>query len=626
MTENKVEPIQFKAETKQLLNILINSLYNERDVFLRELISNASDALTRMQFEILTNRDVIDPQAELSVHIKSDPENKTLTISDTGIGMTRGELIENLGTIAHSGAKAFIEAAKTNEKSIVDIIGQFGVGFYSAFMVADSIEVISRSYRPEEAPAKWESDGTDTYSLSDAARENRGTDIILHLKADAIEFTEEYRLRQIIKTYSDYMPFPVYFGDGTEPVNQRSSIWRQPPTQVKEEEYKDFYHQFTLAGEDPLLKVHLSIDAPVQLYALLYVPSNSEKPIFSLRKDEGIKLYARKILIQEYCKDLLPGYLRFVDGIVDSEDLPLNVSRESIQSTRVMAQLKKVVTSKLLDALVVFGKDRPDDYAKFWQEFNRAIREGLATDAENSIPLKSLLRFHSRKHPGNWLSLADYCMQMPAAQKQIYYLLGDDEVALSNSPHLEIVRKLDYDVLYMADPLDPFVLLQIKDFDGHSLINLASKEIDIPEESGEEINDQVENDLPESYNETIIKIFKQQLGNQISDVRITNRLTESPARLVYADDAIQPELERVYRALNKATETPKQVLEINPRHPLITSLSKMDQQQSLTTLVVEQIYCNALILDGQQPDVAAMTHRIQSLMETAIKNSQKDQL
>lgn len=380
MTVENTESIQFKAETKQLLNILINSLYTEREVFLRELISNASDALTRMQFELLTNRDVCDPQVELAIRIQADQENSTLIIRDTGIGMTQNELIENLGTIAHSGAKAFIEAAKNSDKPIVDIIGQFGVGFYSAFMVADSIEVVSRSYRPEEAAAKWVSDGTDTYSLHAAERENRGTDILLHLKEDAAEFLEEHRLRQIIKTYSDYMPFPVYYGDGNEPLNQRSSLWRQPPHQVKEEEYKDFYHQFTLAGEDPLLKVHLSIDAPVQLYALLYVPSTSERPIFSLRKGEGIKLYARKILIQEYCKDLLPGYLRFVDGVVDSEDLPLNVSRESIQSNRVMAQLKKVLTSKVLDALVSFGKDNPNDYAKFWQEFSRAVREGLATD------------------------------------------------------------------------------------------------------------------------------------------------------------------------------------------------------------------------------------------------------
>ena len=448
--------------------------------------------------------------------------------------------------------KLLSKPPKTATSPLWILLDSLGLGFIRPLWSPNSIEVISRSYRPEEAAAKWVSDGTDTYSLHAAERENRGTDILLHLKEDAAEFLEEHRLRQIIKTYSDYMPFPVYYGDGNEPLNQRSSLWRQPPHQVKEEEYKDFYHQFTLAGEDPLLKVHLSIDAPVQLYALLYVPSTSERPIFSLRKGEGIKLYARKILIQEYCKDLLPGYLRFVDGVVDSEDLPLNVSRESIQSNRVMAQLKKVLTSKVLDALVSFGKDYPNDYAKFWQEFSRAVREGLATDPENAAALKSLLRFHSFKHPGEWLSLADYCMQMPAAQSQIYYLLGEDEVALGSSPHLEIVRKPDYDVLYMTDPLDPFVLLQIKEFDGHSLVNLAGKEIDIPEEPAQD-DIRAENDPSESYNETIITLFKSQLGEQVSDVRVTNRLTKSPARLVYADGAIQPELERVYRAF-KSTE------------------------------------------------------------------------
>ncbi len=618
METPNLDSIQFKAETRQLLNILIHSLYTDRDVFLRELISNASDAITRMQFELLTNRNVVDPEAEFAIHIQADAEKQTLTISDNGIGMTQSEMIENLGTIAHSGAKAFLEAAKENGTAVADIIGQFGVGFYSAFMVTDQIEVVSRSFKPEETAYKWVSAGEDTYTIQPAERSTRGTDIILHLKEDAREYLEEYKLRQVVKTHSDYVAYPIYINESQEPANQQTSLWRQTPNQVKDDQYKEFYRQFTLDAQEPLLKMHLSIDAPVQLYALLFVPTAAERPFYSLRTEEGIKLFARKVLIQEYCKDLLPTYLRFVDGVVDSEDLPLNVSREAIQSSRVMAQIKKVITGKVIDALKNFGKDKPDDYAKFWVEFGRAIREGLATDAENNNALKPLLRFHSRKHPTDWISLDDYCLQMPSVQTQIYYLLGDDERSLSSSPHLEMVQKGDFDVLFLADPMDPFMLLQVKDYDGHTLVNLAGKDAEIPdsqpevEKSSEEIEKETQDQQP------VLDLFTSVLGDQVSAVRITHRLLESPARLVFADDALQPEMEKVYRMLNKATEQSKRVLEINPDHALVRSLAALPQDDPLTRLVVEQIYENALILEGQQPDPAKMTRRIQSLMEAAI--------
>lgn len=624
METPNLDSIQFKAETRQLLNILIHSLYTDRDVFLRELISNASDAITRMQFELLTNRDVVDPDAEFSIRIKTDQDQRTLTISDNGIGMNQAEMIENLGTIAHSGAKAFLEAASQGGKNAADIIGQFGVGFYSAFMVADQIEVVSRSFRPEESASRWISSGEDTYTIQPDEKEKRGTDIILHLKEDAADYLQEYKLRQIIKTHSDYVAYPIYLNESEEAANQQTSLWRQTPSQVSEEAYKDFYRQFTLDTNEPLLKLHLSIDAPVQLYALLYIPTSAERPFFSLRTDDGIKLFARKVLIQEYSKDLLPNYLRFVDGVVDSEDIPLNVSRESIQSSRIMAQIKKVITGKVIDALKSFGKEKPEEYAKFWLEFGRAIREGLATDAENAAALKPLLRFHSRKHPADWISLDDYCLQMPAAQTQIYYLLGDDERSLSGSPHLEMVQKGDFDVLFLADPLDPFMLMQVKDYDGHNLVNLAGKEAEIPESAAEETKpDEDESEQPESQ-QALLERVKQVLGDQISDVRITRRLVESPARLVYADDAIQPEMEKVYRLLNKTSEQPKRVLEINPEHPLWRGLADLPAEQPLAQMIIEQIFENTLILEGQQPDAAKMTRRVQTLMEAVLKNSTKE--
>ncbi len=614
------QPVSFKAETRQLLNILIHSLYTEREVFLRELISNAADALTRMHYESLTNREVLDPQAELGIWITVDDKEKTLTIRDTGIGMNADELSDNLGTIAHSGAKTFLEAVESGSQPLSEIIGQFGVGFYSAFMVAKRIEVLSRSYRLEDNASRWTSDGEDTYWISQAEKSDRGTVVTVHLKEDAEEFCNIARLREVIRTHSDYIPYPIYLGEETEPVNRRTALWRQPPQQVKEEEYKEFYRQFSLDMADPLMHLHLSIDAPVQLYALLYIPSSLDRGIFSLRKEEGLKLYARKVLIQDYCKDLLPAYFRFIDGVVDSEDLPLNVSRESIQSSRVMAQLKKVLTNKVIEALKTLGNENKDDYAKFWQAHGRMIREGIAVDPEAKTTLAPLLRFHSLKHPDEWISLDTYSLEMPAAQEKIYYLLGEDERALASSPHLETVRNSGYDVLFMSDPIDPFMLVGLGSYQGHELVNLAS---DAPESSSAEHTETktAEKDTPHPSQETLVERFKKVLADRVADVRLTNRLSDSPARLIEQSGELKPELQRVYRLLNKDTEPPKYILEINPDHPLVNKVSVQPQDDPLSAMVVEQIFENALLLEGIPTDPAGMTRRIQALMLAALENN-----
>jgi molecular chaperone HtpG len=611
------QPLSFKAETRQLLDILIHSLYTEREVFLRELISNASDALTRMHFESLTNREVLDPQAELGIWISTDEEHKTLTIADSGLGMSASEMIENLGTIAHSGAKAFLDAAKSGNQPLSDIIGQFGVGFYSAFMVARKIEVLSRSYLPEEKAARWVSEGEDTYIIEPVENKERGTTVIIHLKEDAENFLQEHTLRQIIHTHSDYIPYPIYLGDGKEPVNRQTALWRQSPQQVTEDQYKDFYRQFSLDLADPILKIHLSIDAPVQLYALLFVPSTSERGIFGLRKEDGLKLYARKVLIQEYCKDLLPPYLRFVDGVVDSEDLPLNVSRETIQSSRVIAQLKKLLTNKVIDLLSNLGKETPEDYANFWSQHGRAIREGIATDAEFGTNLTPLLRFHTHKHPAEWVSLEQYTLEMPASQTKIYYLLGDDERALASSPHLETVSSLGYDVLFMADPIDPFMLIRLTTFEDRDIVNLASEAPDIDTPTDAE-KDESNQDIPPDASNSLVARFKRVLGDRIAEVRTTNRLTDSPARLIDQQSELKPELQRVYRLLNKEFEPPKQVLEINPNHPILTQVASLPDENELSQLVIEQIYENALLIEGIPGDPAAMARRILVLMKAAL--------
>jgi molecular chaperone HtpG len=614
------QPVAFKAETRQLLNILIHSLYTEKEVFLRELISNASDALTRVSYEMLTNHDILDPAAELGIWITSDPEKHTLTLRDNGIGMTADELSENLGTIAHSGARAFMDAAEKagSDTRLSDIIGQFGVGFYSAFMVAESIRVVSRSCRKEESAAAWVSDGGDSFSIETAEKAERGTEIVIQLKEETAEYAQEHRLREIIKKHSDYIPYPIYLGEKNEQINKQTAIWRQQPRQVEAKDYEEFYKQLTLDMEAPLTYTHMAVDAPVQMYALLYIPSNPERTIFSLRKQDGLKLYARKILIQDYCTDLLPDYFRYLQGVVDSEDLPLNVSRESVQSSRVMGQLKKLITNKIIDTLKNLGKDKPEDYEKFWKVFGRAIKEGIASDQDNSEALIPLARFHSVSQPQKWSSLEDYVLGMKEGQKKIYYILGDDERSVIHSPHLEAFLHHDYDVLMMTDPLDPFMLLRMHNFKDFELANVASE---VPEKtaSTEENSPDTKEDQPvDAESQNLMDRFKNQLGERVSSVRTTDRLVESPARLVDPEGAMNPELQRVYRLLNKEYEVPQKVLEINAHHPIILKLAGLPNDSPMSEMIVEQVYENALLIEGLHPDPASMIERIQKLMEKAL--------
>lgn len=613
-----VQHISFKAETRQLLDILIHSLYTEREIFLRELISNASDALTRMDFELLTNREVLNPEAEMSIRIVPNEEEGTLTITDTGIGMTAEEMVENLGTIAHSGARAFIQAAQQNEGqsggSLANVIGQFGVGFYSAFMVAEWIRVTSRSFRPDAQAASWYSTGEDTYSLEPAEKEERGTTVLIKLKEDALEFTKEYRLQEIIKKHSDFIPFPVYVGESGEQVNRQTALWRQNPRQVEQEAYEEFYKQLTLDLEPPLAHAHMAVDAPAQMYALLFVPSDPERGIFSLRRETGLKLYARKVLIQDYNKDLLPEFLQFVQGVVDSEDLPLNVSREAIQSNRVIAQLKKLVTSKVIDTLKAL---KAEDYGKFWEAYSRFIKHGVAIDHPKPEELFPLLRFHTTAKPDEWSSLEDYSGRMKPGQEKIYYILGDDERSLRYSPHLDIVRQYDYEVLLLTDPVDPFMLSRLQKYGEHELENVAVSNLEKPK-AGEEEKDEPALS-PDQY-VSLVERFKEQLGDRVSGVRITDRLTGSPARLVDPEGTPNQEMQRVYRLLDKEFQAPKKTLELNPGHPILVQLHALAAGDPLTPVIIEQVYEDALLIEGLHPDPAGMIGRIQQLMEAALKS------
>jgi len=610
--------IPFKAETRQLLDILVHSLYTEREIFLRELISNASDALTRVDFEILTNREVFDPQAKLSIRISINLEEKTLTVSDTGIGMNADELVENLGTIAHSGARDFVTAAKSSDNKLSDIIGQFGVGFYSAFMVAEWIRVISHSHRSGDQAALWFSKGDDAFSIEPAKKSTRGTDVIVKIKEDASEFLDEQRLKNIVRKHSDFVPFPIYIGkEESEQVNQQTAIWRQKPRQIEQKEYDQFYKQLTLDYEEPLIHAHMVVDAPVQMYAVLYVPAKKERGLFMLRRDEGLKLYARNVLIQEYCKDLLPEYFRFIQGVVDSEDLPLNVSREVVQSTRVIAQLKKLVTTKVIDTLKNLAEEKPESYDKFWNEFGHFVKEGVAIEQSEPEKLHSLLRFHTTEQMERWSSVEDYVKRMKAGQEDIYYLLGEDVHSVMYSPHLDPVRKHNLEVLVFTDPVDAFMMMRFTKYQEHPLVNIANPELKLPkleEQSPEEPLPA----LPVEEFITLVNRFKKQLGERVSDVRLTDRLTDAPARLVDPQGAPPQQFQRVYRILGEKFDPPKKILELNPRHAILAGLNKISGEDKLGEIVIEQLYEDTLLIEGIHPDPVSMIPRIQQIIETAL--------
>lgn len=615
--------IPFKAETRQLLNILIHSLYTEREVFLRELISNASDALTRLNFEMLTQRDVLDPEAELGIWINANPEEKTLTIRDTGVGMTREEMEENLGTIAHSGARAFLKAAEETHAPASEIIGQFGVGFYSAFMVAEWIRVTSHSYKKDAEAFTWYSTGEDTYTIEPADKADRGTVITVKLTEDAAEFAQEDRLREVIKKHSDFIPYPIYLGEEKQQVNQQTALWRQSPREVEASKYEEFYKQFTLDFNPPLTYSHMVVDAPVQLYAMLFVPTSPEKNMFSARREDGLKLYARKVLIQDFSRDLLPEYFRFIQGVVDSEDLQLNVARESIQSSRVMAQIKRVLTGKVIDMLKKLAADKPDDqekgYPKFWQNFSRFIKEGIATDHENLEALTPLLRYHTLNHPDQLISLDDYAQNLQPDQKKIYYILGDDDRSVIHSPHLDVFRHTGVDVLLMTDPLDSFTLMSLTQYKDYTLVNAAAEKPEGKKDETPSETETKEEALPEDALNQLVQRFKDVLGERVSDVRATDRLIDSPARLVDKEGSLNQEVQRVYRMLQKDYQAPQKVLEINPRHPILKQLSEQPAESEINRIIIEQVYEDALLIEGLHPDPAGMIDRIQALMNAALK-------
>jgi molecular chaperone HtpG len=619
------EQYTFKAEIQQLLNILVHSLYTDRDIFLRELISNASDALNRLQFEQLTNSDILNPELPPAIRIAFDEAAGTLTISDTGVGMTHGELVENLGVIAHSGARAFIEAMKQSKNggsAVQDVIGQFGVGFYSAFMVADKIRVVSRSFRPDEPVYAWESDGSESYTIEPAERETRGTDIILYMKDDAKDFLNGWKLKDIIRRHSDYVAFPIYVGDDENPANKQVAIWRQETKEVSDEQYNEFYRMMTLDFNEPLHRIHMRADVPLQFYALLFIPASAERNMLSPRSEPGLKLYVRKVLIEDYNTELLPDYLQFVQGVVDSEDLPLSVSRESVQATRVMATLKKTLTNKVLNELKRLAKNDRERYLDFFDEFGRFLKQGVTVSPQDKSDIEPLLFFPSTHDIANLTSLSEYVERMATNQDAIYYIIGDDIHSVRRSPHLDAFRKRGIEVLYFTDPVDTVMLMGLSEYNSHKLRNVDEADIDLTDigDLKEDAAEAKHDPLPEVDFETLRQRFETRLGERVTGVRTSKNMVGSPARLVSADSGVSRNMYRIQRLLDREYELPVKLLELNPRHPLLHNLSRMlsqDAAQPMIDVVIEQIFETALLQDGIHPDPASMATRLTLLMQAA---------
>jgi molecular chaperone HtpG len=617
-----MERLEFKAEIQQLLNILVHSLYTDREIFVRELLSNATDALHRVQFEMLTNRDVLDPDAELGIHVVVDEEAKTITISDNGIGMTHDEIIENLGTIAQSGAAAFIQQLQEmdeQERPSLEMIGQFGVGFYSAFMVAQEVRVVSRSYLPNAEACEWVSDGSASFRVGPADKLDRGTQVTVQLRDDAHEFAAAWRLEQIVKKHSDFVPFPIHISDRV--VNRQKPLWRQSPRETSQEEYEEFYKHLSLDFEGPLLSSHLVTDVPVDIRSILYIPSRRDRGPLNLRTDHGLRLYAKGVMIQEYNKDLLPNYLRFVEGVIESEDLPLNVSRETVQRNPAARRIQKALVGKLVKELETLAEDRPEEYERFWGEFGLFLKEGVATDMAVRDDLLPLLRFHSSRtaQEGHALtSLDDYAEHMPEDQPAIYYLLGEDLESISRSPHLDYFRAHELEVIYLVDPIDSFLVMVLTEYKDKPLRNVDDASLDLPQ-AEEDIRAEGEIIAEDEFNQ-LVEHIASVLGDKVTEVRESRMLRDSPCRLVSPDDAARRDMQRVYRLLNQEFQVPPQILEINRAHPLIRNLSSLIAQSSddpVLDLAIEQLYENQLLLEGLHPNPAAMISRIQTLMETA---------
>ena len=621
----------FKAEIKEMLDLVVNSLYSKKEIFLRELISNASDAIDRAKYLGLTQKELVADNPTWRIDIVADRDSKTLMISDNGAGMDADDLEKNLGTIASSGTKAFRAALKEKGgANLPELIGQFGVGFYAAFMVADKVRVVSKK-RGGDAAYQWESDGTGAYTVEDGVRDDYGTSVMLHLRDEFDEYLQEWRVRELVKSYSDFIAYPIFFKELPEkkeekkegeeekkpeepkPLNTMVALWKRPKKDVKKEEYDEFYKHLTHDYTSPLETIHFSGEGQVEFKALLFLPEKAGMDIYMPQTKHGLSLYVRNVFIGNDFEMLLPEYLRFTKGVVDSSDLPLNVSREMLQDDAVIRKIKQAVTSKILSTLQEMKEKRADDYLKFWNVFGRVLKEGIHTDYENADRIKKIVLYPSAKtEAGKLVSLDEYVKAMPKDQTDIYFLSAERIEEARHSPQIEQALKHGCDVLFFVDPVDEWLVDSFREYEGKKLVDIAKGDVQFGSEKEQkaekEANEKAAADL-----KPFLDAVKEQLKDNVADVRVSTRLADSPCCLVAGANALSASMERMLRAMNQDVPHEKRTLEVNASHPLVMKMKDLSGDELKDA--VELLYDQALIAEGSAiPDPARFTKLLTALM------------
>ena len=626
----------FKAEVSQVLHLVVNSLYSHKEVFLRELVSNASDALDKRRFEAVTHAELAS-DSELKIQISASPGASTLTISDNGIGMNATELEQNLGTIARSGTREFlnkIQKAREASDQGLQLIGQFGVGFYSAYLVADRVDVITRR-AGEDAAYHWSSDAQESFTIEPAQRPEAGTTLILHIKEDQKEFLSPNRLRELVRRYSDYIGHPIEIevpakaakegeapGDATfERINQASALWQRSPSEVSEEQYTEFYRHLTHDFEAPLGHRHFKVEGTQLFAGLVFLPKRAPMDLYDPTAKHGIRLHVRRVFVMDDCAELLPNFLRFVRGVVDSEDLPLNVSREILQDSKLVRVIRKQVVNHSLSMIEdLAGKDA-EVFAKFWSDFGAVVKEGLHFESEHRERIAKIVRYESSTQPG-LTTLGEYVSRMKEGQKAIYYATGSSRAFLDTSPHLEGLKKRGYEVLFMTDGVDPFAVTSLGEFEGKSLVSAMDENLELGEEDLSDEQRATEAEQKKQA-EPLVERFKSVLASKVGEVRLSTRLTDSPVCLVVPDGGMAPHIERLMMARQMGIPAQKRILELNPAHPLIQNLERRSEAEPQNVASwIELLYDQALIAEGSPlENPAAFAQRLTSLLTSASAQS-----
>jgi molecular chaperone HtpG len=621
-TDTNKETLGFQAEVKQLLDLMIHSLYSNKEIFLRELISNASDAIDRLRFDALSDATLYEHDTDFKIHVSFDKEARTITVADNGIGMNRAGVVENLGTIAKSGTREFFQSLTGDQQKDANLIGQFGVGFYSSFVVADRVTVRTRpAGKPADEGVLWESDGQGEYTLETITKEPRGTEVTLHLRPDEDELLDGYRLRSIIRKYSDHVTLPIVMRveeegkDGEEVVNQASALWTRPKSEITEAEYNEFYKHIGHDFADPLAYVHSRMEGTQEYTLLLYIPSQAPFDLWTREFHHGVKLYVRRVFIMDDAEKLMPRYLRFIRGIIDSNDLPLNVSRELLQQNRLIDAIRSNSTKKILGLLSDIVKNDPEKYASFWKEFGRVLKEGILEDQPNRENLAKLLRFSTTTSGSETqdVSLEDYVARMKEGQDKIYYIVADSHAAAYDSPLLEIFKKKGIEVLLLSDPVDHLVGPELREFQGKQLQSVSKGEVDLSNLEDQQEKEEQQKSADEAKD--LLAHLKSVLNDQVKDVRATNRLTTSPACLVVDEYGIDPSLKRLLQSAGQNVPTDKPILEVNPQHPVVIRIKNETDEQRFSDWA-HVLFDQSVLSSGEQLDNPVnFVNRLNNLLE-----------